>query len=162
MRRRVTAGLAALRVGALAALVLLLWNPSTSSVAAGGESLVLLDASLSMAGHGGSWRGARDTARALARGGVIWRFGDRVAAFDTVPPTDGSSRLAPALDAAAGRGGPIAVVTDGAITDRADLPPDLLRRARIIVLPPDAWTLIIQAPSRVAAATAPATVLGMS
>src|SRR5207244_4295116 len=34
--------------------------------------------------------------------------------------------------------------------------------ARITVLPPAAWTLIIQAPSRVAAATAPATVLGMS
>ena len=153
MRRGVTAGLAALRVGALAALVLLLWNPSTSSVAAGGESLVLLDASLSMAGHGGSWRGARDTARALARGGVIWRFGDRVAAFDTVPPTDGSSRLAPALDAAAGRGGPNAVVTDGAITDRADLPPDLLRRARIIVLPRapffDAFVSDVEGPRRV-------------
>ena len=155
MRRGVTAGLAALRVGALAALVLLLWNPSMSSVAAGGESLVLLDASLSMAGHGGSWRGALDTARALARGGVIWRFGDRVAAFDTVPPTDGSSRLAPALEAAAGRGGPIAVVTDGAITDRADLPPDLLRRARIVVLPRapffDAFVAAVDGPRRVAA-----------
>ena len=36
------------------------------------------------------------------------------------------------------------------------------RAARIIALPPDAWTLTIQTPSRVAAATAPATVFGMS
>jgi len=63
--------------------------------------LVLLDASLSLAGHGGRWGAALDSARALARGSVIWRFGARVAAFDTVPPTDGATRLAPALAAAA-------------------------------------------------------------
>src|SRR5207249_3915336 len=81
-------GLAALRAAALGALVLLLWNPSAARVAAGGAPpLVLLDASLSMAGHGGRWRGALDTARALARGGIIWRFGERVAGFDTLPPT---------------------------------------------------------------------------
>ena len=34
--------------------------------------------------------------------------------------------------------------------------------ARIIAAPPDAWTFTIQTPSRVAAATAPATVFGMS
>ncbi|HYR97645.1 MAG TPA: hypothetical protein VEO58_01430, partial [Gemmatimonadales bacterium] len=98
MRRRVTLGLAALRAAALGALVLLLWNPSAARVAAGGAPpLVLLDASLSMAGHGGRWREALDTGRALAQGGIIWRFGERVAGFDTLPPADGASRLAPAL-----------------------------------------------------------------
>ncbi len=118
MRRRVTLGLASLRALALGALILLVWNPTAARVEAGGGGappLVLLDASLSQAGHGGRWRDALDTARALARGGVIWRFGERVAGFDTLPPTDGTSRLAPALDAAAARGGPVTVVSDGAI-----------------------------------------------
>ena len=156
MRRRVTLGLAALRAAALGALVLLLWNPSAARVAAGGAPpLVLLDASLSMAGHAGRWRGALDTARALAQGGIIWRFGERVAGFDTLPPTDGASRLAPALDAAAARGGPVTVVSDGAIPDLADIPPDLARRARIVLLPRapffDAFVASVDGPRRVAA-----------
>ena len=156
MRRRVTLGLAALRAAALGALVLLLWNPSAARVAAGGAPpLVLLDASLSMAGHGGRWRDALDTARALAQGGIIWRFGERVAGFDTLPPTDGASRLAPALDAAAARGGPVTVVSDGAIPDLADIPPDLASRARIVPLPRapffDAFLASVDGPHRVAA-----------
>ena len=158
MRRRVTLGLAALRVVALGALVLLVWNPTAARVEAGGGGappLVLLDASLSLAGHGSRWRDALDTARALAQGGVIWRFGERVAGFDTLPPTDGASRLAPALDAAAARGGPVTVVSDGAIADLADIPPDLVRRARIVVLPRapffDAFVASVEGPRRVAA-----------
>ena len=158
MRRRVTLGLAALRATGLAALVLLVWNPTAARVEAGGaQPLVLLDASLSMAGgsHGGRWHEALDTARALAGGGVIWRFGERVAGFDTAPPTDGASRLAPALDAAAARGGPVTVVSDGAISDRADIPPDLARGARIVVLPQapffDAFVAAVDGPRRVAA-----------
>ncbi len=156
MRRRVTLGLAALRAAALGALVLLLWNPSAARVAAGGAPpLVLLDASLSMAGHGGRWREALDTGRALAQGGIIWRFGERVAGFDTLPPADGASRLAPALAAAAARGGPVTVVSDGAIPDLADIPPDLARRARIVVLPRapfyDAFVVSVDGPRRVAA-----------
>ncbi len=156
MRRRVTLGFAALRAAALGALVLLVWNPTAARVEAGGASpLVLLDASLSMAGHGGRWQDALDTARALAQGGVIWRFGERVAGFDTLPPTDGASRLAPALDAAAARGGPVTVVSDGAIADLADIPPDLARRARIVVLPRtpffDAFVASVEGPRRVAA-----------
>jgi hypothetical protein len=156
VRRRVTLGLAALRAAALGALVLLVWNPTAARVEAGGAPpLVLLDASLSMAGHGGRWRDALDTARALAAGGIIWRFGERVAGFDTLPPTDGASRLAPALDAAAARGGPVTVVSDGAIADLADIPPDLLRRARIVVLPRapffDAFIASVDGPRRVAA-----------
>ena len=156
MRRRVTLGLAALRAAALGALVLLLWNPSAARIAAGGAPpLVLLDASLSMAGHGGRWRDALDTGRVLAQGGIIWRFGERVAGFDTLPPTDGASRLAPALAAAAARGGPVTVVSDGAIPDLADIPPDLARRARIVVLPRapffDAFVASVDGPRRVAA-----------
>ena len=155
MRRRVTLGLAALRAATLGALVLLAWNPTAARVARGVSPLVLLDASLSMTGHGGRWRDALDTARALAQGGVIWRFGERVAGFDSLPPADGASRLAPALDAAAARGGPVTAVSDGAIADFADIPPDLVRGARIVVLPRasffDAFVSAVDGPRRVSA-----------
>ncbi len=156
MRRGVSLGLALLRATALGALVLLLWNPAVSRVESGvATPLVLLDASLSMAGQGGGWHAALDTARALAHGGVIWRFGARVTAFDTLPPADGASRLGPALAAAAARGGPVVVVTDGAITDAADLPPDLARGPRIIVVPRapffDAFVASVEGPRHVSA-----------
>jgi hypothetical protein len=155
VRRRVTLGLGALRATALGALLLLVWNPSVRVEAGGAPPLVLLDASLSMAGRGGRWRDALDSARALARGGVIWRFGARVGSFDTLPPADGASRLAPALEAAAARGGPVTVVSDGAVTDLADVPPDLARRARMVVLPRapffDAFVASVEGPRRVSA-----------
>ena len=162
MRRRLTVGLALLRVTGMAAVVLLLWNPVTARLDPGdAPPLVLLDASLSMSGHGGRWREALDSARALAKGGgrggggVIWRFGSSVRAYDTLPPGDGATRLAPALAAAAGRGGPLSIVTDGAIDDVVDVPPDLLRRARIVQLPRppffDAYVAAVDGPRRVAA-----------
>ena len=156
MRRGVSLGLTLLRATALGTLVLLLWNPAVSRVESGvATPLVLLDASLSMAGQGGGWRAALDTARALAHGGVIWRFGDRVTALDTLPPADGASRLGPALAAAAARGGPVVVVTDGAITDAADLPPDLARGPRIVVVPRgrffDAFVASVDGPRHVSA-----------
>src|SRR5439155_376199 len=95
----------------------------------------------SVAGHGGRGREGVDGARAVARGGrggrggVIWRFGSRVRAYDSLPPADGATRLAPAPAAAAGRGGPVSVVTDGAIDGLAGVPPDLLSRARVVVPP---------------------------
>jgi len=156
VRGRVTLGLAALRVTGVGALLLLIWNPAAVRVGVGdAPRLVLLDASLSMAGRGGHWAAALDTARALARGDVIWRFGARVTAFDTTAPRDGATRLAPALAAAAARGGPVAIVTDGAISDAADVPADLLRLARIVVLPRtplfDAFVSNVDGPGRVAA-----------
>jgi len=156
VRGRLSAGFLVLRVTGVTALALLLWNPVTTRSEPGGPPLVLLDASLSMAGHGGPWRAALDTARALARdGGVIWRFGRAVRAFDTLPPADGASRLGPALAAAAARGGPVIVVTDGAITDLPDVPPDLVRGARLVVLPRpaffDAFVASVEGPRRVAA-----------
>jgi len=152
--RRLRLGLGLLRATGIVALLLLLWNPVASRAVPGGDRpLVLLDASLSMMGRGSVWRAALDTARSIARGSVIWRFGDRVAAFDTMPPTDGASRLGPGLEAAAARGSPIVVVSDGEIADRAALPADLLRRARIVVLPRpaffDAFVAGIDGPRRV-------------
>ena len=154
MHRRVTLGLATLRATGVGALLLLIWNPAAVRLGTGDPPrLVLLDASLSIAGRGGHWAAALDTARALARGDVIWRFGARVTAFDTLAPRDGATRLAPALAAAAARGGPVAIVTDGAISDRADAPADLLRSARIVVLPRtpffDAFVSDVSGPARV-------------
>jgi len=154
VQRRLTPGLALLRVAGFAALLLLFWNPVTSRRVAGdAPRLVLLDASLSMGGRGGSWREALDSARVLARGGVIWRFGSDVRGYDSLPPTDGASRLAPALAAAAGRGGPVVVVTDGAVGDLRDVPLDLLRRARVVLLPRrpffDAFVAAVDGPRRV-------------
>src|SRR5256714_11629718 len=72
MRRRVTLGLAALRATGLGALALLIWNPAAVRVGAGdGPRLVLLDASLSMAGHGGALRPGLDQAPAPAHRGRI-------------------------------------------------------------------------------------------
>jgi len=155
VRGRLNAGFLLLRATGVAALALLLWNPVMTRLEPGGPPLVLLDASLSMAGHGGRWRAALDTARALAGDGVIWRFGRAVHAFDTLPPADGASRLGPALAAAAARGGPVIVVSDGAIADLPDVPPDLVRQARLVVLPRaafvDAFVASVEGPRRVAA-----------
>ena len=153
--RRLTLVPLALRAVGLGAVLLLLINPSRSRPVAGGSPpLVLLDASLSMAGTNGPWAAALDSARRLAAGGTVWRFGSDVDAFDSTPPHDGQSLLAPALAAAAARGGPVIVISDGAITDSADLPPDLRRRPRIIVLPRapffDAYVASIDGPRRVA------------
>jgi hypothetical protein len=131
---RVSPGLAALRATGVLALVLLLWNPvTTRALAPDAQPIVLLDASLSMTSR---WRAALDTARALAAGSgaLVWRFGDRVAAFDSGAPEEGTSHLAPALDAAAARGSEVIVVTDGALDDLASIPPDLVRVPRVVVL----------------------------
>ena len=136
--------LVALRILALLALILLVWNPASSRVLpSGDEPIVLVDASLSMSG--GPWRAALDSARARARGGgrrgaVVWRFGTHVSMFDTTPPADGATRLAPALEAAASRAGEVIVLTDGTVDDVDKIPPDLLRRPRVIVTPrPSFW-----------------------
>jgi hypothetical protein len=57
----------------------------------------------------------------------------------------------------------VTAMTSGAGRDkRAASSSAAARAARIMSPPPDAWTLTIQTPSRVAARTAPATVDGMS
>ena len=70
----------------------------------------------------------------------MWRFGTHVSLFDTTPPADGATRLAPALETAASRAGEVIVLTDGAIDDVGKIPADLLRRPRVIVTPrPSFW-----------------------
>ncbi len=128
-------GLAGLRAVGIGALLVLLWNPGRAHPVAETPPLVLLDASLSMGGYGGRWREAVESARALARGGPIWRFGTTLQPFDSLPPTEGATTLAPGLVAAASRGGPVVVVTDGAIDDRDAIAPDLLSAPRVVLLP---------------------------
>ncbi|HWC74744.1 MAG TPA: hypothetical protein VG454_12485, partial [Gemmatimonadales bacterium] len=122
-----------LRGIAVLSLILLLWNPSSSRILpTSDQPIVLLDASLSMTR---SWQAALDSVRPFARRrAVVWRFGRHVTAFDSTAPTDGASRLATALEAAAGRAGEVIVVTDGALDDAATIPPDLLRRPRVVLL----------------------------
>ncbi len=131
--------LVTLRVVAVLALLLLLWNPASSRLLPSGDQpIVLLDASLSMSGA--PWRAALDSARGFAHDrAVVWRFGSGVAAFDTAPPADGATRLGPALEAAAARAGEVVIVTDGAVDDVADIPADLLRRPRVITTPRPAF-----------------------
>jgi hypothetical protein len=142
-----------LRGIAVLALILLLWNPASSRLLpAGDQPIVLLDASLSMTGA--PWRAALDTARAYARRrAVVWRFGTAVSAYDTAPPAAGASHLAAALEAAAGRAGEVVIVTDGQVDDLAAIPPDLLRRPRIIVQPRapffDAYVAGVEGPRHV-------------
>jgi hypothetical protein len=156
MRNRLTVGLALLRAAGLLAVLVLLFNPiSSRPKPTSAPPLVLLDASLSMTAPAGPWRAALDSARRLASGGPIWRFGGDagVVAFDTSPPGEGTTRLGPGLAAAAARGGPVVVVTDGVIGDAADLPADLRRRPRVMVLPRaqffDAYVAQVDGPRRV-------------
>lgn len=132
------AGLAALRTVGLGALLLLIANPGVLRPGSRGLATVLLDASFSMGTAGGPWQRALDTARALAGpDGTILRFGDRVDPFDSTPPTMANTLLEPALRTAAGRGGPVWVVTDGEVRDGQALPPGLERAAGFVVLPRD-------------------------
>src|SRR2546421_608184 len=68
------------------------------------------------------------------------RCGGRSAGSRSAPPADGATRLGPALEAAASRAGEVIVLTDGAVEDVAKIPPDLLRRPRVIITPrPPFW-----------------------
>lgn len=130
--------LAALRTVGLGALVLLFLNPSTTLSVRGGPPIVLLDASLSMDAAGGSWQQARDTALKLIRdGGTILRFGSSIAPFDTSQPSSGASVLMEALQSSAGRARPVVVVTDGEIEDAHTIPPVMLDRTGVVLLPRD-------------------------
>lgn len=131
-RRPLSGLLAALRGGALAAALFLLFDPSLPAEGrvSGGGWAVLLDGSRSLtrparqgAGEEDAtlWAAARDSA---ARGrGSIWIFGDaspRRVDPDSLPsePPHGTSRLAPAIRAAAQAGyRSVRVITDGELGD---------------------------------------------
>ena len=128
-------GLAALRTVAVCALLILLINPVSSGRWTGGNPVVLLDASLSMAAPGGKWEAALDTALALAGPrGTILRFGTSMSSFDWEPPQAGASRLAGPLRSAVALGGPVHVVTDGELDDAGMVDPGLLENVAVVIL----------------------------
>ncbi len=138
---------------AWSALGLLLLNISRPKAGRPGRPIVLLDASLSMSAPGAQWTAALDSARRL---GEVRRFGDARSGIKVDSgPALGRSLLGPALIAATAAGRPVVVFTDGEIEDRADLPPDLLARARVRVLPrsprPDVAITRVDGPARVTA-----------
>ena len=141
------------RAIAVAALILLLINPTSESRATGGLPTVLLDASLSMGAQGGKWMEALDTAMArTSGGGTILRYGSAVELFDSLPPVAGNSLLGPALRSVAGSGAPVVVVTDGEVADFRSLPAGLTRGVEFITLPrasvPDAALQAVSIPER--------------
>jgi hypothetical protein len=91
---------------------------------ADGRPIVLLDASLSMSTPGGHWTEARDSATAW---GEVRAFGDPGDNSADTLPAEGRSDLRPALTAALTLGRPVIVVTDGQLTDGAELERDLLQ-----------------------------------
>lgn len=119
------------RALAIFLVLLLIWNPRLPAGAGDGigpGQLVLLDGSLSMAaappGGEAAWSAAVREARRLAGGGGrILVFGDGVAAsspeqLEGSTPAAASSRLLPALRAAAESGArAVTVVSDGRLTD---------------------------------------------
>ena len=130
------AGLALLRTLALAALLVLLVNAARERRAGREPATVLLDASLSLAAAGGQWSAAADTARRLAgERGTVLRFGSEPGAYVGGEPDAGRSLAVPALRAAAARGGPVYLVTDGELEDGGTVPEALLVGVTPIVLP---------------------------
>lgn len=136
------------RAIAWGALGLLLVNVSCPAAPERARPVVLLDASLSMGAPGGHWTAARAAAESL---GVVRTFGDARAGADTAP-VRGRSLLAPALVAAAASGRPVTIVSDGEVEDASDLPPDVLARAGVRLMPrrdvPDLALVAVDAPLR--------------
>ena len=139
------------RAIAWSAIGLLILNISCPVTGPPERPLVLLDGSLSMDAPGGRWAEARDSA---LRAGDVRTFGDEGASADTAP-TRGRSLLRPTLTAAAASNRPVVVVTDGEIEDAGDIPPELLGRATVEVLPrqprADIALVNVAGPSRVTA-----------
>ena len=153
---RAGVALAVLRAFAWAGVAALLVDPGCRHGTV--PPMVLLDASLSMTDPGSDarWLAAVDSARRLAAGGPVVLFGERpVAWHQGARPTAAASRLLPALRDAVSRGGPVVIVTDGEVDDAAVLPADVMRAARVVVLPrparPDAAVAAVRLPSVLAA-----------
>ena len=145
---------------------LLLVNPSCQR-STEGRATVLLDGSLSMSDPSGDarWRAAVDSARqAAGRSGIILVFGGEPRLYsEGALPDAPSTMLLPALREAASRGGRTVIITDGALDDAAAIPEDLLRSARVVLVPrpdvPDAGVAGLLVPATLRAGdTAIATV----
>jgi hypothetical protein len=148
--------LAVLRAVAWAGVAALLVDPGCRHGTV--PPTVLLDGSRSMEDVGGDarWRAAEDSARRLAAGGPVVVFGGTPVAWRPgARPTAATSLLLPALREAASRGGPVVIVTDGEVDDATALPADVMRAARIVVLPrprlPDAALAGVRLPAVLAA-----------
>ena len=139
----------AARAVAWAALGLLLLNVSCPRPPVARRPIVLVDGSLSMSGSGRDWAAIRKVADSL---GELHYFGDARPGNDT-RPNRGRSLLAPALSAAAASDRPVIVLTDGEIDDAAEIPPDLLARAQVKVLPRapgrDVALVSVEGPARI-------------
>ena len=130
-------GLAVVRTVGLAALILLVLNPGCARSGQRGPPVVLLDASLSMGSDVSQWQAAVDTAGALAGPrGTVLAFGSSVRELEQQEPSDGVSRLDPALRVAQGLGRPVTVVTDGELTD-AELVTAGVDGVAIVLVPRD-------------------------
>ncbi len=135
------------RAIAIAALLLLLFDPSLRARNASSRPIVLVDHSISMTATGGPGRRADSLAA---------RLGDTVAFGELAPGLPGGrSMLASSLDAALASGRPVAVVTDGAIADAGTIPPDVLAETTVRVIPrahgPDVAVTSVEGPTRLAA-----------
>ena len=163
---RAAVPLAVLRALAWGSVGLLLVNPSCRR-STEGRVTVLLDGSLSMSDATGvdRWLAAVDSARAAAgRSGTIIVFGAEPRLYSaTTQPDAPTTLLLPALREAASRGAGTVIVTDGALDDAAGIPEDLLRSARVVLVPrpdvPDAGVAALLIPATLRAGdTAIATV----
>lgn len=120
---------AVLRFAAWTSLGLLLANAACPRPPERRRPLALIDASLSMDGPG--WAAARRAADSL---GEVRFVGDDRPGTDTTA-SRGRSLVATALIAAAAGDRPVWLVTDGEIEDRTDIPPDVLTRTGVRLLP---------------------------
>lgn len=120
---------ASLRFVAWTLLGLLLVDQSCARQPGSIRPLVLLDASLSMAGVGARWDEARQAAAQLGEVRLIGPLGPDSA------PAGGRSAVGDALLAATAVGRPVWLVTDGEIDDASELSPGLLAQAGVRVLP---------------------------
>ncbi len=138
-------GAGARLVGILAVLALLL-DPGIRASLGPSRPLILLDNSVSMHATGMPVDSLRTAA--AARGEVI--------TFGEIAPgvPGGDSRLGDALAAAVTAGRPIAVVSDGEVSDAPIIPSDLLAQATIQIVPrrrgSDVAITGVEMPSRVA------------
>ncbi|HUG40501.1 MAG TPA: hypothetical protein VMM12_08450 [Longimicrobiales bacterium] len=154
--------LASLRAASLALLILLLFDPvlpAPAGASGGGDTVVLLDASLSMTlpepGGGTRWDAATGSAGAAGAARVL-RFGgaEVVAGIGDAPDATGT-RLEPAMRAAAESGARrVVVVSDAGVEDAAEAL-GVARRAGLAVElrlvgedpPPNAGIVEVEAPA---------------
>ncbi len=142
----------ALLRGAAAALIAALALDAPAGRARRLPPFVALDASASWlrGGDSSAWRAARDSA-ATVRADSTFLFGDslRSATRAAMTPSDRASRVAPAVERALGVGRPLAVVTDGELSDPEALT-GLPAGSRVVVVPRraevDAALVAIDAP----------------